>query len=166
MKLKTLFLIILLGGLLFPLVSLAGTYWASYGTNEYVVTYEGLVPCGKMVSVNGVDQDVSCQFCHFFVMIDGIIDFILLKIVPPVATLLLIIGGIMFLFSGGDPGKLERGKKILTSTVIGLVIILGSFLVVGSIFKAVGVADIAGLQDWYDNGFFKIECPISLPIIP
>ncbi|MCD6233065.1 hypothetical protein J7J81_01630, partial [bacterium] len=37
---------------------------------------------------------VPCNFCHFFIMFNGIVKFVLIYIVPPIATLILMIGGI------------------------------------------------------------------------
>ena len=104
---------VLVAGLLFPLVSLAATYKACYENQindkgkcedasgsdlRRTVCYDGIVPCGKKVWVEGAWDDdnqrcnpatpgaklttVSCQFCHLRIMIDGIIDYVLLMIVP------------------------------------------------------------------------------------
>jgi len=134
-KLVSLFLIIFSGGLIFfPLFSLAAE----------------LVPCGG-------PGEPACQFCHFFVMFDGIIDFIFLQLVPPIAVLMLAIGGAMFFFSAGDPGKVNTGKSIITSVIIGLIIIYGAWLIINLFFSIIGVASRTGLKE----GWFKINCPIS-----
>ena len=88
---KKIFLIILLGSLLLPLTASAGSYQAD-GTTVY---YQGLIPCGKKVCINGEydengicggdEKEFPCTFCHFFVMLDEIIDFVLFKLVPPIA---------------------------------------------------------------------------------
>ncbi len=151
-----LFLIIFLGSLFFPLISLAGEYIA----NGTTVCYEGLVPCGKEVfvggqwkdgkCVGGIPQVIPCQFCHLFVMFDGIVDFVLVYIVFPVATLLLVIGGGLLLLSAGDPAKITQGRKIMTSVVIGLAIIFASWLFINTFFMAIGVQRWTGL--WSETG--------------
>ncbi|XOB42016.1 MAG: pilin [Candidatus Nealsonbacteria bacterium] len=176
-KLKILFSITFLGSLLFaPLISLAaGIYQVSpypgtyYGSMD--ICYEGLVPCGQgkpywkngtivggKCQGNKVDEGMPCQFCHFFVMFRGILDFIL-KLVIVIGVLMLTIGGFMFLFAGGSPKTLDLAKRILTSTVIGLAIIFGAWLIINTIFMAIGVAGWTGLRE----GWFSIECAIKLP---
>lgn len=126
-----LFLIIPLSGLLLPLVSLGA----------------GLVPCGGA-------GEPACQLCHLFVLLDNIIDFFLKYIVIPVATLLLVIGGLMFFLYAEDPSKVEQAKSLLRSTIIGLVMIFAAWLIINTFFMAIGVADWTGLK----GGWFKINC--------
>ncbi len=42
----------------------------------------------------------------------------------PITSLMVVIGGVMFMTSGGDPKKVEQAKKLLLYAVIGLAIIL------------------------------------------
>ncbi len=132
---------------LFLFLFLASSPVLAGGTN---CPTEGLVPCGT--------TDCPCEFCDFFVMIDNILDFVLLKLVPAIATLMLVIGGSMFFFAGGDPGKITTAKRLMTSTIIGLVIIFAAFLIVGTILSAIGLTgwteDI--YRNWWQEGFFQI----------
>lgn len=174
---KKVFLIIFLGSLLFPLIGLAGSYQAD-GTTVY---YQGLVPCGKKVCINGEydkngicrgdEKEFRCTFCHFFVMLDEIIDFVLFKLVPPVAVLMLVIGGAMFMFAyfagaeilptgeKGGPKMLGQAKKLITSVFLGLIIIFASWIFINLFFQVIGVTEWTGLQ----QGWFSIDCPIQLP---
>ena len=90
-------------------------------------------------------------------MLDGILDFVLFKIVLPVASLLSVIGGMMFLFYTEDPEKAKKGKSILTSVVIGVVVIFAAWLIINSFFMAIGVAEWTGLKE----GWFQINCSIT-----
>lgn len=132
-----LFLTVFLIGLFLPLITLA----------------QGIVPCG------GTAQP-ECEFCHIFVLIQNIIDFVLIYLVLPIATLLLVIGGVMFLLYGENPQQAEQAKSLLTAVIIGLVIIFSAWLVVGLFFTAIGLSDFAitgiGLGDW-----FTIDCPAA-----
>ena len=154
-----LFLIIVLGILFFPLIGLAGTYQADGQT----VTYDGLVPCGKKVKVDGGEREIPCQFCHFFVMLDGVLDFLLFKLVLPIAVLMLVIAGILYVgaifeFLPGGPQTLSQAKGILSSVFTGLFIIFAAWLILSLFFKVIGVASWTGLQ----AGWFQINCPIEL----
>lgn len=181
-KIKFLCLIIFLGILFFPLVSLAGEYTGYYDLNNNgkedegeptgTIYYEGLVPCGKEVDINGTPTDMPCQFCHVFVMIDGILDFIITTIVPIIAVLMILIAGIMFIFAylggieilpgggTGGPKLLSQAKKTLNSAVIGLIIIFAAWIIVNTFFLVIGVAETefgTGIKNW-----FQINCPIEI----
>ena len=78
----------------------------------FFVQAQGLVPCG------GTGQD-PCTFCDFFVLFKKIIDFILLSIIPPIAILMVVIGGAMFFLAAGNPENINRAKSLLKSVAIG-----------------------------------------------
>ena len=145
-KITLLYLIIFGGMLLFPLVSLAN----------------GLVPCGYDTNIDGTydPETERCRFCHLFVLFENIIDFVFLKLVPPVAILMLVIGGAMFFLAAGDPGALTKAKSIITTTVIGLVIIYVSFVIVGMFLLSIGLAEWTKdiYSSWWEYGFFTINC--------
>jgi len=133
MKMKNLLIVIISGSLIFPLFSLAA----------------GLVPCG------GPPPEEPCQLCHLFVLLDTIVDFVLFKIILPLATLLLVLGGILFIFNAENPENVTKGKAILTSVVIGLIIIFAAWLIINSFVMLIGVSEWTGLRE----GWFQIECP-------
>jgi hypothetical protein len=118
-----------------------------------IVNAQGLVHCG------GEGQD-PCTLCDFFVLIDNIIDFVLLRLAPPIALLMLIIGGGMFMLAAGDPQKVTTGRKIITSVLIGLVIIYGSYFFVGLILQRIGLAEWIEpyYESWWNEGAFTIPC--------
>jgi amino acid transporter len=101
-----------------------------------------LVPCGG--------KDNPCQLCHIFVLLDKILDFVFLQFVPPIAVLAVVIGGVYFFMAGGDPAKLGKAKAVLTTVVIGLVIVYGSWLLINSFFMAIGVSEWTGLDNWFE----------------
>ena len=55
-----------------------------------------------------------------------------------IAVILIILSGIRLLVSGGDPEKVARARKSLTFTIIGLVIILLSFVIINLIGRVTG----------------------------
>lgn len=129
-----------------------------------VQTQAGVIPCGLSQDDPDQpgDQTVQCQLCHLFVLLDNIVDFVLFKIVLPVATLLLVIGGILFIFNAENPENVTKGKAILTSVLIGLVIIFAAYLIIGTFLNFIGLsgwtADV--YKDWLSKGFFEIDCPL------
>lgn len=54
------------------------------------------------------------------------------------AIILLIISGIKFLLSNGDPLRIEQARKTATYAIIGLVIVLLSFFLVNIVAKVTG----------------------------
>lgn len=109
-----------------------------------------LVQCGET-------GQPACTLCSFFDMVSRIIQFIITRIVPLIATLMLVIGGVMFFFSGADPNTLQTAKGIIKSTVLGLVIIFAAFLIVGAILSMIGLADWTKdiYRNWWQQGFFQ-----------
>jgi len=171
-----------------PALALAGVYQAcnidpETGNCEEEaeavhVYYEGLVPCGKDVWVGvqidengdpvldeegwpteGEKEYVPCQFCHVLAMVNNIVKFVLINIVPLVAVAMFVVAGIMFFTAGGSPERLIRARKLFQGVVIGLVIIYSAWLIVTFLLNVIGVASWTGLQ----SGWYKINCPIQLP---
>lgn len=57
----------------------------------------------------------------------------LLGVVGVLALIMLVIGGIMYLFSGGDEGRAKTGKSIVTYAVIGILVALAALVIVRQI---------------------------------
>ncbi len=102
-----------------------------------------LVPCGEPGN--------PCELCHLFVLFDNIVKFVLVTLVPPIAIIMLIGGGLMFYFSVGDPEKTRRATAIIRTTVFGMLIIYFAWSIVVAVFTAVGAAQ---WQDWW----YTISC--------
>lgn len=113
----------------------------------------GLVPCGT-----GPAGECPCQLCDFFVMAGKIVNFLLFTIVPPLAVLMVVIGGAFFILgSGYDPSLVSKGKAILSSVAIGLLLVYGSWVIVNLFFVAIGLAqtDLGNaISQW-----FVFPCP-------
>src|SRR4030066_1787315 len=99
----------------------------------------GLVPCGEPGN--------PCKLCHVFLMFDRIVDFVLVNMVPPIAALMLVVGGVMFFASAGDPSGLGKAKSLLTSVIFGLIIVYGAWLVINTFFMTIGVSEWTGLGE-------------------
>lgn len=97
---------------------------------------DGLVPC----------EGPECTINDFLILIKNIINFVTTNIVPPLAVLLIVWGGIMLMTAQGDlgdpdkgnPGKVKAAKQVLTAVFMGLIIIyLAKYLILGLI-SAIG----------------------------
>jgi len=104
----------------------------------------GLVPnCG------GIGQPV-CTFCDLFILFNNVIKFIMVDLVPPVAVLMLVVGGIMYFFAGTSPSVLTKAKSIITSVAIGLIIIFCSWIIVNTVLTKIGIVNTDSLLHWYE----------------
>jgi len=52
--------------------------------------------------------------------------------VGPIAVLVLVLGGIMYTTAGGDEEKMNKAKRLLIATGIGIMIIYGAFALVST----------------------------------
>lgn len=97
--------------------------------------YIGLVPCGRNADDPGtknIDEAEPCEVCDFFAMAKRVIDFIVLRFVPPVAVLFFVVGGIVLYTSGGSESRVAWARKVLFGVVIGLLVIYGAWMLIDS----------------------------------
>ncbi len=100
------------------------------------------IPCGK--------GEAMCSFNDLFVLINNIIKFFLVYLLLPFVILLIVYSGFLFMFSGANEEMRTKGKKIFKNIVIGILLILGSWFIVYTLFKAFGYDTSrgkAGLSD-------------------
>lgn len=102
----------------------------------------------------GMGNLPPCEFCHFVQLADNIIQFLI--------TIAAIIGALMFAWAGflmvtarGNVSQVEKGKGIFLNVVIGLVILLTSWLIVDTVMKTLAGSQAYGM--WRD-----IQC-VSQP---
>jgi hypothetical protein len=107
-----------------------------------IITFgQSLVPC------DGPD----CTFCDIFVMFNNLVNFVLFQIVPPIAVLALVSGGLIFYFSTGDPKKIETAKALIKSTIFGVFIVYFAWSIVILVFTAAGAAQ-------WDGWWYNVSC--------
>ena len=82
-------------------------------------------------TTSGEIPNISALFC----IVAKIIS-ILLGLSGAVALVFLVIGGLQYMASGGDEKALTTAKSTITYAVLGLIIILGSFLLVNQILQS------------------------------
>lgn len=169
---------LILFSFLMPFVAFAG---GTYGFTEVdkkgkptglgsgTACYEGIVPCGKCVSLggspdpktgkcSGTGKFIPCSICHVFIIIHDAVNFFIFSIVLPVAVLMIVIGGILYLVGGTNPGYITWANSILYNTFLGLFIIFGAFIIVGTFLSLIGVAEWTGLGT---DKWFSINCGVK-----
>ena len=110
----------------------------------------GLVSCtGNLYNYdaqgNATPNPNACtNLCNLVQTAVNVIYFIMTVALFIIAPVLVMIGAIMIIFAGANPGMLENGKKTLTSTVIGIVIVLAAYLIVSAFLYAMTITGVGG----------------------
>lgn len=104
----------------------------------------GLVPCGRITTdvVQGTNVSVimcNCRFEHIGLLIRNVFDFILWKISVPLAGIVVVLGGILLIISGGNPALANQAKNMIKWAIIAVILIFTSWLIINTILVAIGV---------------------------
>jgi hypothetical protein len=94
-------------------------------------------------------SDGNCElndFMRIFINISKII----LGLTGSLALIAFIYGGVMFLISGGSSEKVTKAKQIIVGAVVGIIIVLASWTIIGFVFKALGIEG-----NWFDASQFN-----------
>lgn len=125
----------------------------------------GLVPCGRQrdAAETLVNEESPCTLCHGFVLAEKIVEKLTLYIIIPLGILMIVVGGAMFSTSAGDPGRIATSKKILTATIIGLVIIFLAWVIVNTVifFLSTGQLPLPGqIGEILGRPWHEVICPV------
>ncbi len=63
---------------------------------------------------------------------------VILSLVGALAVVFFIYGGLIWMTAGGSPDKVEKGRDILTWTILGLIIIFTSYIILNFVFESLG----------------------------
>lgn len=94
----------------------------------YEASAQGLVSCG---------YDTHCTFADVIGLANGLINFILTRLILPIAAIMLVYTG--FLYLSGKQANIEKAHSVFPKVIIGLIIILASWLIVRAILYALGI---------------------------
>ena len=90
---------------------------------------QGLVQCGN-------PGQPACNLCSFLELVKNIINFAI-QITFAFAGLFITWGAFVIMTAGGSEARVEEGKKMMTTAVIGLVIMLSSWLILGTVIQII-----------------------------
>ena len=123
----------------------AQTQMANYNTSSYNSSCppsDNNIFKGNLTSVstNAASTTLTCpcQLSHVFILIFNVYKFIVFNIATPLAALLMVIGGIVWVVSAGNPGMLDTGKRMFKGAIWGIVLIFGSWIIVNVVLIAIG----------------------------
>jgi len=101
----------------------------------------GLVPCGASEddpSTSTIDESFPCRPCDLFILGHNVFTFLVVQVALPLTVLVIIISGVMMMFAGGfpgtgqNPGLKTKAKAMLQTAILGLLIILMSWVIVNT----------------------------------
>ena len=72
-----------------------------------------------------------------YVLIGNVIK-ILLSFVGLLSVIFIVVGGIFYILSTGEPARIQKAKSIITNAIIGLIVALVSYAAVTFISGAIG----------------------------
>jgi hypothetical protein len=115
-----------------PIVWCTGDYLTGAANNQ-VAGSSGAVPaCTNLCDLVGT-------FINIIYLAMSIAIFI-------IAPILFVWGGVTIMFAGANPGSLETGKKILMGALIGLAIVLCSYLIVNTVLSVLNITAVGGFN--------------------
>ena len=91
---------------------------------------QGIVPCGTRYA------DHACTVCDFFVLLQNIINFFLVLMIP-LTTIAAVYIAFLFMTFGGSSSKITDAKGKLWLVLLGIFWVLGSWLVLNTILNIV-----------------------------
>lgn len=93
----------------------------------------GLVPCGNQQANNMVTDP-----CTWEKLIEGVqifINFLIFKVAAPLAAVMFIYAGFLYVTNRGDEGQVKKAHEIFWAVFIGLVAALAAWLMVSFILR-------------------------------
>ena len=145
----------------FIFLVLLSTFYFLYSSSVVAVDYLPLVPCGLKSQDNPSTPEIegACTRCDSFKLAHNVISFILYGLVPPVAAVLFIYGGLVILLAGARLEWISHGKKVFWNTFLGLVIIMASWLIVNTFIQSFG-------PEQAKDSWFRFTCSEKGAITP
>ncbi len=113
------------------------------------VSYAALVPCGT--------EGNPCTLCHFYILAQNMISFMMWYIAPALAIFIVAWGGFNILIAGSDPARKQAGRKAITAAIVGLLVVFGAWVVINQflLFFSGSGGEVAKI---ISNPWTKVEC--------
>ena len=89
------------------------------------------------------------SLCNFAQLGKNIID-LMVWLIFPIATAVLVYGGVMLMISAGSPGRVETGKKAIKAAVVGIFIMAFAWILVNGVIQV--------MNDGSPFNWSKITC--------
>ncbi len=106
-----------------------------------------IVQCGTEKDASGNISN-ACTVCDLFTLVDRVVDFMLEVIAFPLAVIMFLYGGFMWITAGGDSGKITKGRKAIEYAVYGMIVAFAAWLIIDTILKALLSGGMGKIQGW------------------
>ena len=91
-----------------------------------------LVPCGG----EKTGSTKKCTICHLIEGIHGIVKFIM-SLIAITATVVIVVAGVMYIVSAGNPAMTTMAKTAIKNALIGVIVVLTAFMMITFIVNTV-----------------------------
>jgi hypothetical protein len=108
-----------------------------------------LVPCGS--------EGNPCTLCHFYILTENIIGFMMWYLAPALAIFIVAWGGFNILIAGSDPARKQAGRKAITAAIVGLLIVFGAWVIINQFLLSFS-GQKSGTAKIFSNPWTKVEC--------
>jgi Type IV secretion system pilin len=88
----------------------------------------------------------SCDFNSFLTLINNLINFMITTLFIPIVVLLFMYAGFKYITAQGNPAKRANLKKMVGNIVIGMILVLCSWLIVKTVLSVLLRDDAGALQ--------------------
>ena len=112
---------------------------------------EGFVTCEGT-------RDNPCDFCHVISTSSNVLDFII-TVAVVIVTLMILYAGMKLVTSAGNTEAKEKAKSYLTNAIIGLIIVLTSWLLIDTIMKIIVDQNVSGGDGQTFGVWHEVDCP-------
>ncbi len=140
----------------------------SFGARTNLSIFDGIniwqnASCGGSTITATEGPKGPCGFCDAIVVAANVMDYMFDLVFYILFPVFFAWGGIQFMLSAGNPGKVKQAKQILVSTVIGFIIAAAAWLIMGLFFHLLSSVS-SGLNPTPENvtpsinPWNKIDC--------
>ena len=135
-----------------------------------LVAHAGILFFGPIIDQSWFVQDTVVQCAlgwgAVMVVINNVISFLITIAIVFVAPIMIAYSGFLLVVSQGDPGKRTEARKILTNTIVGIVIALAGYMIVAAVMavlynpKAESESGKTKLEAWFNiiGSHGKLPC--------
>ena len=106
--------------------------------------------------------DGSCGLDQFWMMFVQIAKWAL-GLLGVVVLCYFVLGGIIWLTSAGNTNKIKQGRDIMVNTFIGMMIVLGSWLIVNTVIGALGGTQLTDTTQ-FSNKITSTDCEAATDV--
>ena len=127
----------------------------------------GLIQCGRQFFSASSENIQFCTICDLISLAQNLMNQAITYFAAPIAALMLGYGGFLMVIAGvrgGNASQFTQGKKVLTSALIGIVILFCAWLMVDVVLKSIGAYDYNSVKNFGPWNVIQCESPaISEP---